>query len=233
MAMTSRNDWDSWRANRLKSVVSPQGNLALVETRWLDNGEEITSEEALAGQPATVSMTRLERRDFEGNIIARGIRLWDSNSEGIQSFETIGVYPFDPDWIFEATFTPHGEIRPVPFEYVREKPETRNLAVPGEIKVTIAGVDYTLDAFDDDGPLLLVFGDPTNRAETYPAGRFILVHRSENSGHVIIDFNQAYVPPCGFSINYNCPLPPPQNRLQVPVHAGEKKPIFRDNYEIH
>jgi uncharacterized protein (DUF1684 family) len=41
------------------------------------------------------------------------------------------------------------------------------------------------------------------------------------------------VPPCGFSFAYNCPLPPPQNRLKVRVHAGEKNPIFRNNYEIH
>lgn len=231
--MVSSNSWDSWRAKRLSSVVAPQGNLALIETRWLDESEEISDEELLSGLPTTVTTTRLERTDFAGNVIARGIRLWDSNSEGIQSFETISVYPFDPQWIFEATFKPHGEPRPVPFEYAREKAETRELAVPGEINVTIAGVGYTLDAFDDDGSLLLVFGDPTNRTETYPAGRFLFVHRTEDPEGVIIDFNQAYVPPCGFSIHYNCPLPPPQNRIQVPILAGEKNPIFRNNYEIH
>ncbi|HEX7404483.1 MAG TPA: DUF1684 domain-containing protein, partial [Candidatus Nanopelagicaceae bacterium] len=132
-----------------------------------------------------------------------------------------------------ATFTPHPESRAVPFEYVRETPGLRNLAVPGEIRVTIDGVEYTLDAFDDDGTLLLVFADPTNGTETYPAGRFLVLPKEENSDRVVIDFNRAYVPPCGFSIAYNCPLPPPQNRLKIPVHAGEKNPIFRNNYEIH
>lgn len=187
----------------------------------------------MAGQPGTVTVTKLDRRDFDGNIIARGIRLWDSDSEAIRSFETIDVYPFDPAWAFEATFTPHPESRAVPFEYVRETPGLRNLAVPGEIKVSIGSVEYTLDAFDDDGTLLLVFADPTNGSETYPAGRFLIVHKEERTNRVIIDFNRAYVPPCGFSIAYNCPLPPPQNRLKVPVHAGEKMPLFRNNYEIH
>lgn len=225
--------WEKWRAARLTAVVSPTGNLALIETRWQHGADEITLEEALIGQPETVSATREERRDFDGNIVAQGIRLWDANSEGIRAFKTIDVYPFDPVWTFEATFTPHPESRPVPFEYIRETPGMRDLAVPGKIKVTIAGVEYALDAFDDDGTLLLVFADPTNRTETYPAGRFLFVDRIARSDQVIIDFNRAFVPPCGFSIHYNCPLPPPQNRLQVPVRAGEKKPTFHNNYEIH
>lgn len=233
IAKVSHTDWDAWRVKRISSLVSPTGNLALIETRWQHDDEEITLEEAVAGQPETVTATRLVRRDFEGKIIANGIRLWDSNSEAIRSFSTVDIYPFDPNWVFEGTFTAFHESRPVPFEYVRETPGLRDLAVPGEIRVTIAGIDYVLDAFDDDGPLLLVFGDPTNRTETYPAGRFLFVHRIDGSERVVVDFNKAFVPPCGFSIHYNCPLPPPQNRLQVPVYAGEKNPIFRDDYEIH
>jgi uncharacterized protein len=231
--MTSRSDWDSWRDKRLAKVVSPQGNLALIETRWQQPSKEIPLEESLIGLPATVSATREERIDFDGRVVQKGIRLWDANSQGIRSFETIDVYPFDPKWIFEATFISHPDSRTVPFEYVREKPEMRDLAVPGEIRVTIEGEDYALDAFDDEGTLLLVFADPTNGKETYPAGRFLFVHRISESDRVSLDFNQAFVPPCGFSIHYNCPLPPPQNRIRVPIRAGERYPIFRDNYQIH
>lgn len=230
---TASESWEQWHARRLASVTSPTGNLALVETRWQSGEEEITVADALKGQPSTVTVTKQERHDFDGTILATGVRLWDSNSEAIQSFETIDTYPFDPSWIFEGNFTSHPESRAVPFEYVRETPGLRNLAVPGEIKVSIQGIDYTLDAFDDEGTLILVFADPTNGAETYPAGRFLVLPRDEGSDRVIIDFNRAYVPPCGFSIAYNCPLPPPQNRLKVPVYAGEKNPRFKNNYEIH
>lgn len=232
-SIPSQADWDLWRARRLASVAAPTGNLALVETRWQSGEKEITPEEALKGQPETVTVTKQERHDFDGKVLAQGVRLWDSNSEAIQSFETIETYPFDPAWVFEGTFIAHPESRAVPFEYVRETPGHRNLAVPGEIKTTIQGVEYSLDAFDDEGTLILVFADPTNGSETYPAGRFLVLPKEENSSKVIIDFNRAYVPPCGFSIAYNCPLPPPQNRLKVPVRAGEKNPIFRNNYEIH
>lgn len=190
-------------------------------------------EEASIGQPVTVAVTKQERHDFNGKIIATGVRLWDCDSEAIRAFETIDVYPFDPAWALEATFTPHPESRAVPFEYVRETPGLRNLAVPGEINISIAGIEYKLDAFDDDGTLILVFADPTNAMETYPAGRFLVVPKTEGSNKVVVDFNRAYVPPCGFSIAYNCPLPPPQNRLKTPVRAGEKMPLFRNNYEIH
>lgn len=226
-------EWNAWHANRLASVVSPMGNLALIETRWEYNDEEISFEQALSDQPASVTVTTQTRTDFDGKIIQKGVRLWDSNSEAIRAFEGIEVYPFDPAWIFEARFTPHLERRPVPFEYVRETPETRNLAVPGEIHVTIDGVNYTLDAFDDDGTLLLVFADPTNKIDTYPAGRFLFVYTEEGDDRIFIDFNRAFVPPCGFSLAYNCPLPPPQNRLHTPILAGEKNPVFRDNFEIH
>lgn len=229
----TQSDWELWHARRLASVTSPTGNLALVETRWQSGDKEITLEEALEGQPETVTVTKQERHDFDGKVLAQGVRLWDSNSEAIQSFQTIETYPFDPAWVLEATFTPHPQSLAVPFEYVRETPGLRNLAVPGEINVNIAGVGYKLDAFDDDGTLILVFADPTNGTETYPAGRFLVVPKEEGSNQVIVDFNRAYIPPCGFSIAYNCPLPPPQNRLKVPVHAGEKMPLFRNNYEIH
>lgn len=229
----TEEDRQAWHIRRLTSVTAPKGNLALIETRWQSGEKEITLEEALIGQPSTATVTKHERHDFDGNVLAKGVRIWDSNSEAIQSFETIDAFPFDPAWIFEGTFIPHPESRAVPFEYVRETPEHRNLAVPGEIKVTIDGVDYSLDAFDDEGTLLLVFADPTNGKESYPAGRFLVLPKEDNSDQVIIDFNRAYVPPCGFSMAYNCPLPPPQNRLKVAVRAGEKNPLFRNNYEIH
>ena len=231
--MTNKTQWDQWRADRLAGVVAPLGNLALIETNWLDEGEHLSLAQATEGKPPSVIATELDRKDFSGNVIAKGVRLWDSNSESIQAFKTIDVYPFNPEWIIEATFTPHPENRAVAFEYIRDNGGTRDLVVPGDIKATIDGVDYTFSAFDDDGVLLLVFGDKTNQSDTYPAGRFLFVYQEEGSNKVILNFNQAFVPPCCFSIHYNCPMPPPQNRLHLAVEAGEKFPIFTDGYNIH
>ena len=43
-------------------------------------------------------------------------------------------------------------------------------------------------------------------------------------GTVVLDFNKAYSPPCAFTSFATCPLPPRQNRLDVRIEAGEKKP---------
>ena len=39
----------------------------------------------------------------------------------------------------------------------------------------------------------------------------------------MLDFNKAYNPPCALNDFATCPLPPPQNRLQLRVDAGELK----------
>lgn len=230
--MVLRTDWDTWRAARLASVVSPTGNLALIETRWQDDDQELSLDEVLVGLPDTIKATNTFQRNFNGEVVARGIRLWDSQSPAIRSFETTDVYPFDANWIIEATYSQHPESRPVAFEHIRDNGGTRDLVVPGEITLSLDGVDLVLSAFDDGDKLLLVFGDTTNGTETYSSGRFLFVYPSTGTDRIVLNFNQAFVPPCGFSSHYNCPLPPPQNRLRFPVRAGERYPIFRDGYKV-
>jgi uncharacterized protein (DUF1684 family) len=230
---SARAGWDAWRAARLASVTAPTGNLALVETRWLPSGTEVSLEEALDGRPDSVTATRLERRHIGTGEPERGIRLWDADSPAIRNFDTVEVFPFAPEWVIEATFTPVSEARAVPFEHIRDNGGTRDLVVPGDITFTLNGAFHNLSAFDDDGTLLLVFGDPTNGQVTYGGGRFLQVPRGPGADTVVLDFNQAYVPPCGFSIHYNCPLPPAQNRFGVPVEAGEKLPVFTGGFLPH
>jgi len=222
--------YGAWRAWRLESVAAPTGNLSLVETRWLQPGDSTTIEDALAGQPSTVTATELTRTNLETGEPERGLRLWDANSPAIRAFETITAFPFNPDWVISARFTPIADDRTVPFEHIRDNGGTRDLVVPGDITFSRDGVDYTLSAFDDDGTLLLVFGDSTNGQDgpsgTYASGRFLFVTREGDD--VVLDFNRAFVPPCGFSDQYNCPLPPRNNRFDLPVEAGEKRVVFRD-----
>lgn len=226
-------DWEHWKLGRETSVTNAQGNLALVQTNWLNPEETYSKEIILADQPVTVSLTDLERKDYSGNLVARGYRLWDSASEAIQAFHSIETYDFNPDWVIEARFTSFGERKPVAFEYIRDNGGSRDLAVPGEIAATINGVDYTLNAFDDDGVLLLVFGDLTNGADTYAAGRFLFVETKIGTDTVILDFNRAFVPPCGFSIYYNCPMPPQSNKISTAIEAGERKPRFTNQFQPH
>jgi hypothetical protein len=52
--------------------------------------------------------------------------------------------------------------------------------------------------------------------------RALVRHEPDASGKVVIDFNQSYNPPCAFTAFATCPLPPPENRIDVAITAGEK-----------
>jgi uncharacterized protein (DUF1684 family) len=98
----------------------------------------------------------------------------------------------------------------------------RDEVLPGDITVTVGGEERNLVAFEDQGKLLLVFQDLTTGDETYDVGRFLAV-RPRRDGSVELDFNRAYIPPCGFSDWFNCPMPPRENRFLFDVRAGEKR----------
>ncbi|GAA4812026.1 DUF1684 domain-containing protein [Streptomyces ziwulingensis] len=223
-------EWNAWCAARRTALTAPTGNLALVETRWLPAGERIDPDAARAGLPETVTVTALSRTDLVTGEPEHGLRFWDAAAPALTAFDHMDVFPYDPAWVLEATYTPVPGARSVAFEHIRDNGGTRDLVVPGDIALTIDGRDYTLSAFDDDGTLLLVLGDPTNGDTTYGAGRFLFVERTDDAHRVVLDFNRAFVPPCGFSDQYNCPMPPRQNRLHLAVEAGEKRPVFRDGF---
>jgi uncharacterized protein (DUF1684 family) len=79
------------------------------------------------------------------------------------------------------------------------------------------------------GGLYLPFGDATNGEETYGAGRYLLdgaksadLGGDPARGTLVLDFNLAYHPSCAFDTRWACPLTPPENRLDLPIRAGER-----------
>lgn len=230
-----------WRDQRIRAVTGPTGNLALVETRWTGTTRPDLDAERAAAAP-TVTVTELSRTSIDTGEPEYGLRRWDAESPAIHAFERIDTFDHDPEWVIEGRFVPvdgerTGSPRTVPFEHIRDNGGTRDLVVPGDIHVTIGGEPFTLAAFDDGGTLLLVFGDQTNGSETYGPGRFLFVTRETTvagePGPVVLDFNRAFVPPCGFSAQFNCPLPPASNRFPFRIPAGEKNVVFRDGFDIY
>jgi uncharacterized protein (DUF1684 family) len=160
------------------------------------------------------------------------LRVWDADSQGIRDFGGIDAFPYDPDWVVTATWTEIEGGTTVGFEHLKEAGKSRDKVVPGEITFTRDGVDYSLAAFKEGRALLLVFADATNGDSTYSVGRFLLVAPNAD-GSITLDFNRAYLPPCAFSYNFNCPLPPRQNRFAVPIEAGEKNVLDRKGGLLH
>ena len=98
----------------------------------------------------------------------------------------------------------------------------------GVLEFTFQGQSLSLGAFIEAGTreiegLFVPFVDATSGKETYPAGRYLDIPPT-TTGLYEIDFNKAYNPYCAYNASYECPYPPPSNRLKVEIRAGEKAP---------
>ncbi|MBN9240736.1 MAG: hypothetical protein BGO97_13570 [Micrococcales bacterium 70-64] len=265
---TAQDRLSAFHARREAAVVAPQGNLALVNTQWVDSpqtiwgvpgtwapaeGGLVVTAEASDGivvdgrlvDGAALVLSRDSTDPSEvrfsdtvtGFVItseegSHALRVWDAASDGIRDFGSIDSYPYNPDWVVTADFTPNPEGTTVGFEHLKDDGRTREQVIPGDITFTRDGTDYRLAAFRSGRTLQLVFADATNGTETYSVGRFLFVS-PEDDGTVILDFNNAVLPPCAFSYNFNCPLPPKQNRFEVPIEAGEKNVLTKDGALLH
>ncbi|MGF3053720.1 DUF1684 domain-containing protein [Microbacterium sp. YY-03] len=242
---TAESQFEQFRADRIAEVTAPRGALALVLTQWDQPGEPIPDEAtALAGFPATAELTRLSRPHIDSGDMQHGYRVWQQDSPAAQAFEGIGSYDYDPNWVITGRFEFVDADRVVPFEHIRDGGALRRHAVSGDLVFTHEGTEYRVEALDTtlpSGPgLQLVFADKTNGAESYGAGRFLYVQlpdlgRALKTGDVLpvtLDFNTAEIPPCGFSNQMNCPLPPLRNRLPFPVRAGETKVQYAEGFSL-
>jgi uncharacterized protein (DUF1684 family) len=104
--------------------------------------------------------------------------------------------------------------------------ERRLMQRVGTLEFSLKGQSLTLGAFTEASApnmdqLFVPFVDLTSGTETYPAGRYLDLERTR-TGIYLVDFNRAYNPYCYYNPTYDCPYPPRENRLKVPVRAGER-----------
>jgi uncharacterized protein (DUF1684 family) len=156
----------------------------------------------------------------------RYLRIKDSNAPALQHFHGLNWYAPDAHFRVNARWvlytTPHtmnvmnklGQVTPVP--------------APGYVEFELDGKSYKLTPMSaDKDSLFFVFRDETYRQTTDGGGRFLYTAGPSNgihqAGTVVLDFNLAENPPCAYSPYATCPLAPPENRLPVPITAGEKR----------
>jgi uncharacterized protein len=107
---------------------------------------------------------------------------------------------------------------------------TTHLPAPGVAEFTVDGKVLRLEPVLEDPKstdLFFIMRDATSKTTTYGAGRFLYTelpdHGVSQPGEVWLDFNRLVNPPCAFTAYATCPLPPSQNRLGVPIPAGEQR----------
>jgi len=94
----------------------------------------------------------------------------------------------------------------------------------GYFNFIVDGEEANLTIYDTDFGFFLPFVDALANTETYGAGRYLEPELMPD-GKFLVDFNLAYNPYCAYNERFSCPLTPFENRLKVPIRAGEK--IFK------
>ena len=149
------------------------------------------------------------------------LRVKDAQAKTRTGFLGIDYFDIDPAWSFPARFDAHPPGKTIAIATAINTIEP--MANPGTVMFEKDGKSYRLEAVDEgDGRLFLMFADHTNGKTTYGAGRTLYAAPPKN-GMTVVDFNESYNPPCVFTAYATCGLPPPENRLDLTITAGEKK----------
>jgi hypothetical protein len=152
-------------------------------------------------------------------------------------FDGLSYFDPNPDLRFELEIEPFEEQASI-----RMQTSTGSLAEYvrwGRIHFEVEGegAELTIYAAVGAGGYFLPFMDSTSAKESYGAGRYLDLEPTRD-GRVVVDFNYAYNPYCAYnpprslfvkmgreySMIWSCPIPPAENRLSVPIRAGEKIP---------
>ena len=149
-----------------------------------------------------------------------GVRVRDSEAETRRKFKGIERFPVGVGWRKVARFEPAKPGATIPIPNVLG--DVSEVPLEGIAVFTHEGKEYRLQATREGDSLFFVFGDLTNRSDTYGAGRFLYTDLPRD-GQVVLDFNRAYNPPCAFTPYATCPLPTRENKLPIRIEAGEKR----------
>ena len=178
--------------------------------------------------PRTVDAGRISLRLSHQNHPA--VVVLDSESPSLAEDVELRWYPVDPALRLRAPLEPDRAPQTIASTASAGRPAERAGWVTVEIdgQTVRLSLTHMLEPGFAADHLDLYFRDGTTGQGSYEVGRYVTVERADDgSGEVIVDFNRAYNPSCALSPFYNCPIPPEENRVSVPIRAGEMAPLHR------
>jgi hypothetical protein len=140
-------------------------------------------------------------------------------SEQKRAFQGLNYFPEDPHLQLEVKVDEF----PVK-EHIDMQTSTGDIQTYerfGRFRFTVDGQEVELTIYRGEHGFFLPFVDSLAGMETYPAGRY-LEPEPLPGGRFMVDFNMAYNPYCAYNEMWSCPITPAENRLKVPIRAGEK-----------
>ena len=204
-----------------KVTFQPAAGVSVTRDGKPFTGGPVQSDEEGRSKPEVLQVGRLRFQLIDrGERI--GVRIKDPEARARKEFKGIPTFAPSAKWRITARWEPANP--PTELAVPNVLGEVERSPSPGTAVFTVDGKEYRLTPVLEEGSpdLFFIFGDETNRTETYGAGRFLYAAPAKD-GTVVLDFNRAYNPPCAFSAFATCPLPPKQNRLALRVEAGEKR----------
>ena len=221
-------------------LVLPKSTPATVG-RFLLNGEHVRFEPqpgvkvTLKGVPVSgpIELRHDEMKDGPDELQVNGVGLWvhlsgdrrtirmrDNQGEIAKSFKGFHWFPIDGRYRVTARFIKDQTAREI--HIPNQLGDDTVYRTEGVVEFTLDGQTVRLRPMTTKpNRFYFIFRDATSGKETYETARF-LYSDLRKDGTTVLDFNQAYNPPCAFNPFTTCPLPPQENRLKVRIPAGEK-----------
>lgn len=137
------------------------------------------------------------------------------------TFSGLRYYDYNPDLDLVVEVERFAEQQTIPMQ--TNTGSVKYFRRWGQFTFTVEGQEARLTLYEADYGFFLPFVDASAGTETYPSGRY-LEPEHLGANRFAIDFNQAYNPYCAYGDGWTCPITPPENRLSVPIRAGEKLP---------
>lgn len=149
----------------------------------------------------------------------RAARLRDPQSAAAKAFKGFHWFPIDRRYRVTGKFIKDPAPREIQMPLLTGDVDAGT--TEGLVELTLNGATIRMRPITTaPGRLWFIFRDATAGHETYEAARFLYADL-EADGTTVVDFNEAYNPPCAFNAFTTCPLPLPENRLTVRIPAGE------------
>lgn len=213
-------------ASRVGEIIVGDDGVRLIVEEGVEvfaDGQAVTEMPMLPDTSGEAVM--VSHRSLAWMLIERGgklaIRVRDYEHPFVESFGPLPYYDIDSALRVTAKLERYAEPRTIAVDTVIEGFQQYPVA-PGVASFELNGQQYDLEPTLSGDKLFFVFGDETNRDETYGAGRFLYADAPGEDGVLILDFNLSYSPPCAFNDFSTCPIASPRNRLPIRIEAGEK-----------
>ena len=188
------------------------------------NGKPLTGTVVLK-EPGKDAVDEVEVADVKFAVHESGprlsLRVWDPDGKQAREFAGFEWFPIEPNYRVFARFIP--DAKPIRIPVVNTYGDADVYPSEGVVEFMLNGEIVRLRPFTTRPKrFYFVFRDGSSGQETYETARFLYSDLLDD-GTTVLDFNQAYNPPCAFNPYTTCPIPIKENRLAVKILAGEKK----------